>query len=216
MYKRHDLVWLKPEGWQAALNALPERAAVFNYWQREDWPVAVRRADAGADPDKMVCTCLALPPDAAGVKQRIPLHTAIDHVDRSMPPPALKAVRVALPTPWRNGFAELERLSAGLDFRVYGSLAWQALTTLPTLTEASDIDILFRPVNRHQLQAGLALLDSTHHGLPLNGEIMFPSGDAVMWREWLTARQAGARVLTKSVNGVRLAELEELTGVLRQ
>lgn len=104
------------------------------------------------------------------------------------------------------GYTELQRLSAGLDLRVFGSLAWQALTGLRCLGPGSDIDILLRPISRQQLQAGVALLSGPAHGLPLDGEIMFPTGDAVSWKEWATAGAARARVLVKGPDAVRLAD----------
>ncbi|KQW93367.1 hypothetical protein ASC94_12040 [Massilia sp. Root418] len=259
-YQRHDLVWLTPAGWQAALAADPAREAVFSYWQREQWPAVVRRPEPGSAPASASASSpasapgrapdggpgtasgggrasgpgnapgnsapggsvagevflgIALPPDAQGVKQRVGLRAALEHVERSAAPLTLKAARDAVPDGWRPGYAELERLSAGLDMRVFGSLAWQALTSLPCLSGTSDIDILFRPLSQQQLHAGLALLSSDGHGLPLDGEIMFPSGQAVSWKEWHAASAAKARVLVKDLAGVHLADREALLATLR-
>jgi len=239
MLKRHDLVWLTRAGWQAALAADPAREAVFSSWQREEWPVVVRRHEppgvpnsgsgssagsapgneagneANNEPAREVCLGIALPPDADGVKQRIGLRAALEHIERSTSPLTLKAARPALSAQWRPGYTELQRLAAGLDLRVFGSLAWQALTGLPYLSESSDIDILFRPVSQQQLGAGLALLAGPGHGLPLDGEIMFPSGQAVSWKEWNAAGVAKARVLVKEIGGVHLADPEALLATLR-
>lgn len=214
-FKRHDLLWLSPAGWQAALDGHPEHQPVFDYWRREEWPVVVRRHDAGADASREVCIGLSLPPDAQGRKQRIGWRVALPHVERRGAPLTLKAARSGLPPPWRTGYARLQELAVGLDLRVYGSLAWQALTLLPSVTPASDIDILFRPVSRNQLQAGLALLSGLDHGLPLDGEIMFPNGDAVSWKEWLGATPAQARVLVKTIAEVRLADPAHLLAMLK-
>ena len=215
MYKRHDLLWLTPAGWQAALASHPVHEAVFSYWRDEAWPVVVRRLDAGADAEHDVCVGLSLPPDANGRKHRIGWRITADAVERGSPPLALKAAADALPAHWRSGYALLQQLAVGLDLRVYGSLAWQALTSLQSLTDHSDIDILFRPVSRHQLHAGLALLSGPEHGLPLDGEIMFPHGDAVSWKEWRSAGAAGARVLVKTMTSVRLADPADLLATLK-
>ncbi|KQV87237.1 hypothetical protein ASD15_28795 [Massilia sp. Root351] len=235
MFKRHDLVWLTRAGWQAALAADPAREAVFSYWQREEWPAVVRRCEPDAGPgmnagsagnvasggptmapvQQEVCLGIALPPDADGLKQRIGLRAVLAHVERTSSPLTLKAARPALPAHWRPGYTELQRLSTGLDLRVFGSLAWQALTGLPCLGAGSDIDILFRPVSQQQLRAGLALLAGAGHGLPLDGEIMFPSGQAVSWKEWNAAGAAKARVLVKEIGGVQLADPEALLATLR-
>ena len=215
MYKRHDLVWLTRDGWKAALAAHPEHATVLTFWQSEEWPTVARRRDAGSDPAREVCVGIALPPDADGVKRRIPLRIPLENVDRSSAPLTLKAARPGLPEQWRAGYTKLQEQSLGLDLRVYGSLAWQAITSLPAVTATSDIDILFRPLSRQQLHAGLTLLNGAEHGLPLDGEVMFPSGQAVSWKEWSTAGTAQARVLVKDMDGVRLADPDELFSTLR-
>jgi phosphoribosyl-dephospho-CoA transferase len=46
--------------------------------------------------------------------------------------------------------------------------------------------------------------------LPLDGEIVFPSGDAVAWKEWAGAE----RVLVKRASAVRLAPVAELLSTL--
>jgi phosphoribosyl-dephospho-CoA transferase len=215
VYRRHDLVWLTNAGWQAALAALPEQEAVLTFWRSEAWPVAARRHDPGADAANSLCVGLSLPPDSSGNGQRLGWRVALDQVARSSPPLTLKAARPALPARWRPGYTELQRLAVGLDLRVYGALAWQALTSLRTVTDTSCIDLLLRPVSRHQLQAGLALLSGPEHGLPLDGEIMFPNGDAVPWKAWLAAAPAQARVLVKTLDSVRMADQEELLATLK-
>ena len=58
--------------------------------------------------------------------------------------------------------------------------------------------------------AGLALLERHAATLPLDGEIVFPSGAAVAWKEWLSASRNEARVLVKDAGAVRLAPMAEL------
>jgi len=223
MYKRHDLVWLTRAGWHAAIAAQSAQEAVLRHWLDEDWPAVVRRREpdsgsaamAGSDAAQDIFAGIALPPDSAGTKPRIALRVSPAHIERSSAPLTLNAARPALPPHWRAGYTELQRLSVGLDLRVYGSLAWQALTSLRCLTNSSDIDILFRPLTRQQLQAGLALLSGSGHGLPLDGEIMFPTGQAVSWKEWTAAGNAQARVLVKTIDSVHLAAPDELLATLR-
>lgn len=215
MYKRHDLVWLTRDGWNAALAAYPEHESVLTFWRREEWPSVVRRRDADSDPVREVCAGIALPPDIDGIKRRIQLRVPLEHIERSSAPLTLKAARLALPEQSRAGYTVLQELSVGLDLRVYGALAWQAITQLPSFTATSDINILFRPLSRHQLRAGLALLNGSLHGLRLGGEVMFPSGQAVSWKEWSAADAAQARVLVKAMDSVRLAPADELLATLR-
>jgi phosphoribosyl-dephospho-CoA transferase len=43
---------------------------------------------------------------------------------------------------------------------------------------------------------------------------VFPSGEAVAWKEWIAARRDHARVLVKSVTTVRLADPAQLFDLL--
>ena len=209
MHWRHDLVWLTAEGWQAA--ALPPEAS---HWPERGWPAVVRRQDENAGADT-ICLGIALPPSLQdGAKRRVGLRAPLQHVLRMTRPMALReAVAVAPPT-WRAGLDALVTASAGLTLRVYGSLAQQALTGAPCVSATSDIDLLFYPSTQTQLDAGLALLAAHGQELPLDGEIMFPNGAAVAWREWVLARASEAHVLVKELSVVRLAPVNSLLASL--
>lgn len=211
MQQRHELAWLTTEGWRIALAAaLPQHRSSLEQWQRNDWPAVVRRDEPGADPARELCLGIALPPDANSVKLRIPLRVDLAHIARHAAALPLDAAGEALPSAWRSPYTTLQRQAEGLDLRVYGSLSWQALTGLPCLTPASDIDLLFRPTSEAQLRAGLAMLAMAARALPLDGEIMFPDGRAVSWKEWLAAEAAQARVLVKDRQVVSLMRRETL------
>jgi phosphoribosyl-dephospho-CoA transferase len=90
----------------------------------------------------------------------------------------------------------------------------QAITGQSYLTPASDIDLLFVPADAASLRAGLALLEQYAALLPLDGEIVFPSGEAVAWKEWISAGRHDARVLVKDAGAVRLAPMAQLLATL--
>jgi phosphoribosyl-dephospho-CoA transferase len=215
MYSRHDLVWLSAEGWHAAaVRARPSELDAIELWQREDWPAIVRRNDAGAEPDT-ISLGIALPPDPAdGSKRRIALRAHRSHVARQAPPLSLAQAIASAPHAWRTGLAELDAGESGHKLRTYGSLALQAITARRYLTDRSDIDLLFRPASIGQLGAGIELLSSHAMHLPLDGEVVFPHGDAVAWKEWRAAAGRGARVLVKSIDAVRLADPASLLATL--
>ena len=216
MLSRHNLVWLSPRGWRDALDAAaPAHRAVLEQWRDKDWPAIVRRRDANAHANE-VCLGVALPPDAEGRKVRIALRAQALEVTRSMPPLPLKSVLPALTSPWREELTALDQRAVGLVLRVYGSLALQMLTGQSYVTPQSDIDLLFYPATLHQLNAGLALLAFHATHLPLDGEIVFPSGQAVAWKEWLNAQAAGAQVLVKEQDAVHLSSPNALLATLRQ
>jgi phosphoribosyl-dephospho-CoA transferase len=214
MYSRHDLVWLSGRGWDAALaRALPGQHAVLEQWRREDWPAIVRRADPGVAPG---CASLGVapPPAPGGPKVRIALLANAEDVARRIPALALSDAASAAPEKWRVGLGHLVLQSAPFALRAYGSLAMQAVTGQPYLTPASDIDLLFQPADQRVLRMGLALLEQHAALLPLDGEIVFPSGAAVAWKEWIHAGHHRSRVLVKDRDAVRLASAAELLATL--
>lgn len=223
MFARHSLVWLAPAGWRAAAAAAaPAHAPAIGLWRERDWPLVARRNEA--DPlSAEICLGLAPPPSPdpdgngnAGARLRIAVRALHAHVTRSAPPLTVAQALAAAPERWRQPLAGLagDGAGLGLDLRVYGSLALQALTGLDYLRPGSDIDLLLAPATPAQLQAGLALLASYAATLPLDGEVVFPNGEAVAWKEWSAARGGQARVLAKSVHGVRLAGVDALLATL--
>ena len=105
----------------------------------------------------------------------------------------------------------------GIELRVFGSLAWQALSGLPYLTSQSDIDLLWHPKSRRQLQQGIELLACWEQtsGLRADGEVLFGGTSAVSWREW-SALQTGdeRRVMVKRESSAELVDSLELLEML--
>jgi phosphoribosyl-dephospho-CoA transferase len=220
MFARHDLVVISEHGWQRARDSAPPQCRdIIDLWRESHWPAIVRRADADLLPDQLSIG-IAMPPSPVdGSKMRIGLRVAQTEVQKVLPPLPVADVLSAAPEPWRPLLAALEREAgaARLKVRVYGSLALQALTRQPYLTAASDIDILLRPVTPAQLRYGLRLLDSYADALPLDGEIVFPQGQAVAWKEFSRALGAtsGTRVLVKEMHRVYLATTSALMASMK-
>jgi phosphoribosyl-dephospho-CoA transferase len=209
--ERHTLVWLTADGWHAAIAAaLPEHQAAMAQWQSADWPIVVRRLDAEASADE-VCLGLPLPPDATGLKVRIPLRVPAAHIARTTNAIPLQS---ALPAAgdWRANLAALCEEAPGL--RIFGSLAMQTLTGLRYVSPSSDVDLLFHPTSQQQLEYGVALLARHAERLPLDGEIVFPGGAAVSWKEWRMAMAHPAKVMVKELRSVRLADTASLLATL--
>jgi phosphoribosyl-dephospho-CoA transferase len=219
MFARHNLVWINDAGWEAAsANAREADRAVLAWWRAQDWPAVVRRTDPGT-PQGEQCLGVAAPPcQDTGRKVRVALRVHATHVVRVEPPVPLAAVIDSAPAAWQSGLAALTRetTALGLALRVYGSLAMQAITGQPYLTAASDIDLLIQPRDGRSLQETIALL--THYAavLPLDGELLFPSGHAVSWKEWVRAGQdaRGTRVLAKHADAVSLMDAVTLRQTL--
>jgi phosphoribosyl-dephospho-CoA transferase len=210
--ERHMLVWLSEAGWEAARATQSQHAAALKQWQRRNWPAVVRRQDANASLDE-VCLGLPVPPDSAGVKTRIALRVRAADVVRSS---AAMALRAALPFSgaWHARLTALCDEASALHLRVFGSLAMQALTGLQYVSPASDVDVLFHPASRQELDDGVALLERHTKHVPLDGEIVFPGGAAVSWKEWQMATRHSAKVMVKEFHTVRLTDTASLLATL--
>lgn len=213
MFRRHELIWLSAHGWQRLLADAPEdRRPRLETWRAAGWPAVVRRTDQGLR-GAQLCIGLPFPPDPlTGSKLRFALCVERPEVMHSAPPPDISSVIAAAPPAWRAPLQALQRDGQAMDLRIYGSLAWQALTGQTYVHDASDIDILLALRTRCQLQPALDLLQRHSQDLPLDGELVLPSGAAVAWKEWRNARSAaaGTRVLVKELSGVRLADADAL------
>lgn len=218
--QRHSLVWLSQDGWKRAMAELPADCRQdADAWRRHDWPAVVRRPNDDAPANGAGRIALGLSSSQvenhAGCRhKRIALVASPDDVARSALPLRLADAMASAPDRWRSGLAELAGAGerAGITLRAFGSLAWQHLTGATCMTARSDVDLLFHPASVRQLDEGLDLLHAHASRLPLDGEIVFPNGDAVAWKEWRQARasSAGCRVLVKHLVGVRLVPAASL------
>ena len=210
---RHALVWLNEAGWREALEYVADdRRFAVQRWRQHDWPAVIRRRDVDCAPGE-ICLGIALPPDQDGVKLRVPLRVGLQGVRETRAPLKIAHVIEHAGSQWRNGLLELhgDITAQGLEIRVYGSLALQALTGQSYLRPASDIDVLFSPLDQLQLEQVVSLLQQYATRLPLDGEIAFPSGHAVSWKEWAQAcGNPDNRVLSKHGSGVALQRVGEL------
>jgi phosphoribosyl-dephospho-CoA transferase len=214
MLPRHTLVWPTLAGWtRVACDAADDAARrAFACWYARDWPLVVRRPAASeVIGPAQVALGLPLPPIQG--KRRFRLRLATTDIARHAAPPALGQVVAALPEAWRSPVAALIRdaEAAELPFRVFGSVAWQWLTGLRCLHDASDLDLLCYPRSLADVDRALALLEDWEcaYALRADGEIVFPDGAAVAWREWHSAPES-YRVLVKQRDGVALLPRAEL------
>ena len=219
MYARHDLVWLCGQGWRQARDMAPAHCRdMIEAWRQADWPAIVRRADADLLPDQLSLGIAMPPRPGDACKMRIGFRAKQSEISKVSPPLSIAQIREAAPAAWHPFLSALDSgaASQGLSIRVYGSVALQALTRQPYLTAASDIDVLLQPATRVQLHRGLDLLNLYSHHLPLDGEIVFPNGLAVAWKELSAALHAtrGHRVLVKEMHKVSLATPDALLATM--
>lgn len=171
-------------------------------WVDARWPLVVRRAMPGEGPG--VPLGLPLPPSAG--KRRIPVLLPADDILATSPPPSLRFAYQASPGAWRRTIEAVEALTVEhqVEARVFGSLAWRALTGLDYLSGSSDLDLLLHVRGDVDVQRLTAELAEIEAGAPmrLDGELVRGDGAAVNWREF----HAGAgEVLVKTIAEATLA-----------
>ncbi|RQS67319.1 malonate decarboxylase holo-[acyl-carrier-protein] synthase [Burkholderia sp. Bp8963] len=191
--RRHTLVTLTPAGWAAlfARDAVLAADAHVRRWAECGWPLIVRRALPGESGESAESGVFRVPlgiplPPSAG-KRRVAVSVDADALASAGAPPAFAAVLDAAPAAWRQPLRELDALGTrcGVAGRVFGSLAWQALTGERYLTDSSDLDIVFPlpdPVHTRTLLDGLAAIDA-RAPMRVDGELLRDDGAGANWRE---------------------------------
>ena len=204
--RRHDLLLVDPQAWQAMLEehqfltALPLVAG----WAAKQWPVIVRRPTTG-DAASAIPAALPLPPCYG--KRRVGFSLRSGQGVTARLPILLRDAARAAPPEWQTMIAGLVALGrqVGVAPRVFGALLWEHVTGLSYLTERSDLDLLWA-VSDHAtaatLLAGLQRLEAQGPAR-LDGELELPTGGGVNWREMaLSAERGCGEVLVKTMHGV--------------
>ncbi len=221
---RHTLVWIRPECHAAVAAQVTDDAmrVPVAAWLAADRPLVVARQScdevlSDTIAPNTIAVGLALPP--AQGKCRIALSVSANDIVRYSPPLRLTDAIAHAPVAWQPALAELDAAAMNIDIelRVFGSLAWQALSGMQYLTPQSDIDLLWHPQSNAQLQQGIELLEHWEQssGLRADGEVLFGASSAVSWREWVTLKSGNdQRVLVKRSSSAELVEARELLELL--
>ena len=203
--RRHDFIYVCPAAWRSLVTAHNDLAIepLVVRWVDRGWPLISRRALPGEG--QGIALGLPLPPIAG--KKRLSAMMQPTDIIAIASPPSISLARKAAPLSWRP---TLDRICAlaekrNVDARVFGSLAWQALTDLEYVTETSDIDLLLRFDIGTDIAGVIASIADIERSAPMriDGEAVRHDGAAVNWREL----HAGSRVvLVKAASGVALLE----------
>lgn len=202
--ERHDRITLDA----ALVQHLPDD---IRDWASRGRPFVARRIQ-GAERIGHVALGLQLPgPDRRRIAFEAP-RAAITGHERPLP---LAEALASFPHPLGGRLRWLDAAAGliGCPLRLYGSYAWQAVTGEPYATPQSDIDLLFNPANRYQLDAMLGVLGDFRPGARLDGEAIFPGGWGVSWRELVGEPQT---VLARRRTGAALMCRQDLLRILER
>lgn len=213
--RRHDRVYLHPDAaFHFACAAADEGlTAAVKAWIAAGRPlVAARQPSQG----KEILLGLTLP--LAQRRQRLGCLVAPSAIAQVQAPLAISACVQYLPAACATPLQELEQSirALGAEIGVYGSLAWEAASGEAYRHAESDIDLICDVHSARQYHACLDLHAQAARALPcrLDGEIRFPGGNAVAWRELLTAAVAASELLVKGELAVSLLPLRTLVDSL--
>jgi phosphoribosyl-dephospho-CoA transferase len=205
LLQRHDLVWLSAAGWDHAIGKAgdAQAAACMAEWARLRLPLVVARREEGA-PDLALGLAAPLEWERRKIAIRVPPTEVLFH-DRF--PKAREVARLLPPglrVRWRALWEALA--GQGVEVRVHGSFGWQALTGKHHVLRRSDLDLLLPVTDADSADHVASLLDEFQWSGPrIDGELLFPDGGAVAWREWLQLRRGAVdRILVKRLHGVSL------------
>ncbi len=214
--RRHDLVYLHRDAGFATPCAEPGDAS----WQAgRDWIAAGRPLVAARQPPGSGRLRLGLSLPLALERKRLSIDVEPKAVARIDGPLPIARCCSRLPA---GEAAVLRRLAeqatecdAGLG--VFGSLAWEVLSGETYRHADSDIDLICDVATLEQFERMLTELQRAAGELPcrLDGELRFPDGNAVAWREMAAQyRQPAAQVLIKGPHGVDLQPVQALLATL--
>lgn len=208
--RRHDLAYLR-DGAALHLNASDAGAeAWIGGWIGNGMPLVVTRQDEQCEHLRLG----AVLPLRLG-RRRVSCNVASDDVVRTAPPLPVEAIIDRLPA---DGASSLETLTKraeelGVAVGVYGSTAWEHLARETYRHADSDIDLVCDVAQQSALAPWLAVLEraSNEGVLRIDGEIRFPDGRAVAWRELARlGLDPDATVLAKDLTQVALARIDTL------
>lgn len=214
--RRHDLVYLHPD----APFETPCAEAGDPFWRSaRDWIaagrplVAARQTLAG----ERVLLGLCLPVDQQ--RKRLSIQVGRRAVAEIRRPLSIERCSPRLPVVDADVLHRLAARAAACSARVgiFGSLAWEALSGENYRHAESDIDLIVDVETLAQFDAMLSALQQAADQLScrLDGEIRFPDGNAVAWREVAANRESpAAAVLVKGPQEVALQPMQALLATL--
>ena len=207
---RNQLVWLDPAAWaQIELREWDEQAqAILAHWRTQRLPLVVCRQRPQTSKDQV---CVGLPAPQQWSRRRLALNLDLNGLAARDHFPTL--LQVAQANQWGRAARSLsDSLSdLGLQARVYGSHGWQWLTGLTYVHDASDLDLSVSVHSLAQATAVVKRLARTSFHCRIDGEIVFPQGQAIAWRELRELLLGNTvQVLVKDSHTLRLATLPDV------
>ena len=209
-FARNQLVWLDPLAWAQieTCNWDSQAQEILAHWRSHRLPLVVCRQRSETLIDQV---CVGLPAPKQWSRRRLALTVSKDHITERSCLPTL--VEVASAHQWASVALELSKAlaSLGVTVYVYGSYGWQWITGMAYVHEASDLDLSLAVTSFEVAGEVVQKIATTSLHCRIDGEIVFPKGHALAWRELHQLMQGQtSQVLVKDRHTVRLAAMAEL------
>lgn len=208
--RRHQLAYLTAAGWRHVLGRPwhKEAAVQLALWEQRNLPLVVTRQSAACKDGEIA---LGWPAPLACGRMRMALQVEASCVAWLDEFPRARAVLALLPRGTRTPVLSLvDALGVlGVQPRVYGSYGWQLVTGLDYVHAGSDLDLWLSVGSQAGADEAVKLLQGAGapRGLRIDGELMFPGGAGVAWREYASWRAGQTRsLLVKRVDRVALEQ----------
>ncbi len=200
----HDSVWQKllAGAWDAQAQSL------LMHWRTGQLPLVVCRQRALEHPTTV---SLGLPAPLQWDRRKLALEVALQDIARVATFPLLRDIALSPSDAVQVQDFLLHTDALQTRVEVYGSYGWQRLTGLPCVRVGSDLDLLAHVPDLDTAGQLVWLLQGLQLVCRVDGELVFPGGWAVAWREY--AQLMGAKVeqvLVKHRSGVQLLGMAEL------
>lgn len=210
--RRHDLAYVLPNAnfrFQCGASNVALATQVSS-WIGKGRPLVVAR-QTGQEHELLLGLTL---PTSEG-RQRIGCLVHRRDVSRISGPLALTACIHRLPPHIAPHLSALASRLADEDVEIgtYGSLAWEVLSQESYRHAASDVDVICDVATLAQAERALQALSEAAALIPcgLDGEIRFPNGAAVAWKELAAAwNKDNSQVLIKGLQDVALLPLASI------
>ena len=210
---RHRRIWINPKSLNSLQCQGPMSLAAENYMR--DWVISgnplVGRSRLPCDPLRNEALPVGLMVYLQdGTKQRLNLLAQPDFVYKVDEPLLLSDILCILSQPLRLAAVKLITFfeDDAVALRVYGSAFWSYEGKNNRMNTQSDIDLLIqikKSSDVHRI-AKKCLAFSKDSGVSLDGEIEFPNGESVSWREFasgaedlLVKTDIGPKLITKDL-----------------
>ena len=213
--QRNVLVWLTAPGWDRVLASDwdVQALSILHHWALRALPLVVCRQRVENFPPTI---SLGLPAPSVWDRRKLALEVTPIEVGRVGRFPSFEQFEQF------EQFKQFESCEAFIaaineirfndpgfegSIQVYGSFGWETLTGMAYVRPSSDLDLRVE-VPDHETAAAVArALNALQLPMRVDGELAFPDGSAIAWREYLQWVEGKVdRMLVKSRTSVGFIE----------